>query len=141
MAIIRRRSPFNTLRKLENELFSIFDEDETTDISSYRPKIDLTETDENFIIEADLPGMSKDEIQITASSDHVDLEAEKEIEKEEEKEGKTIFRERVNRKFRRRIPLNNPIIPNESKSTYDDGVLKLTLPKSEQSKSVKLSID
>lgn len=138
MAIRRYWSPFE---EIENEISNIFRRarTESGDVAdSYSPlPLDFVEDSDGYEIVANLPGFDKDNISIEATSQYIELKAEKDID-EEYKDKNVLIRERGHRKMMRKINFSKPIDPNGAKTTIANGVLQITLPKSEAAKSVKL---
>ena len=102
---------------------------------------DMQETDNEIIIVAELPGVKKEDININATEDTVEISAEVKTEKEEtEKEMEYIHREIIPKKFHRSFKLPVEIIPERAKATYKNGILELRLPKKEsrEKRSIKI---
>jgi HSP20 family protein len=112
----------------------------TTLDSYWTPLIDLEETEDSVRVRAELPGMKKDEIKISLDGDHLHLSGERKQEKEEKE--KTYHRiERSYGRFERVIPLPTEVEKEKVKAVYTDGVLQITLPKSENVKPKEIAID
>ena len=92
--------------------------------------VDIEEEDEEYIMTADLPGVEKDEINITGDESSVEISAESEAEMKEENE-KYIRRERRSRTFRRTVAWPQPVDPETISAEYDEGVLTITADKQE----------
>jgi HSP20 family protein len=92
--------------------------------------VDIEEEDEEYILTADLPGVEKDEINITGDESSVEISAESEAEMKEENE-KYIRRERRSRTFRRTVAWPQPVDPETISAEYDEGVLTITADKQE----------
>ena len=92
--------------------------------------VDIQEEDEEYIMTADLPGVEKDEINITGDESSVEISAESEAEMKEENE-KYIRRERRSRTFRRTVAWPQPVDPETISAEYDEGVLTITADKQE----------
>jgi HSP20 family protein len=91
---------------------------------------DLKETPEAFVLTATLPGVKADQLDINATSESVIVRAETK-EETEQKEEHWLLRERRHGTFERTFTLPTQIDPNKVEATFEDGVLTLTLPKSE----------
>jgi heat shock protein Hsp20 len=103
------------------------------------PRVDVYEKDNNVVIEAEIPGAKKEDIEVKVKDNAVVIRGE--VKKEEEKKDENYFRrERFYGKFERVIPLPADVKIEEAKAEYKDGVLKLTIPKSVQEKEVKIEI-
>jgi HSP20 family protein len=108
-------------------------------LSSYAPNIDVEETDNALILTADIPGMKKDDISIELDSNILSIKGERK--RESEKNGKNYRRsERYYGSFERSFSLASDINSDAIEADYKDGVLTLTLPKKEQAKAKKISL-
>jgi HSP20 family protein len=138
-----RKDLFPAIRKtmLDKWFDDIFDRDiiEFASFDRY-PKIDMKETDKEIIINAEIPGVDKKDINIDLNENILTISFERKQEKDEKDEGWRII-ERSYGKFSRTITLPCIVKSNEAKATYKDGVLKIVLPKEKDSKSNKIKID
>lgn len=101
--------------------------------------MDVEETDSNIVVKADLPGVEKDQIDVTASSTSVTVEASDEQEVREE--GKNYLQqERHAKNQRRHIQLPVKVDPDSAEATYTNGVLTVTLSKEEDSSGEDVEI-
>jgi len=97
------------------------------------PSVDLSEDENEVKLTAELPGVDKDHLQVEVLPEAVSIKGE--IRKEEEKKGRGyIRRERRMGYFERTVPLPAEVKPGESKATFKDGLLSITLPKSEEAR-------
>jgi len=112
--------PFNSL---VNEFFS--DAFNAIDTKSF--KTDVKETDENYIIESELPGLSKEDINIEITDNYLTISAQNEEKFEEEKEN-YIRRERRTGSFQRVFQIDN-VKEDEIDAKYENGILEVTLLK------------
>lgn len=96
------------------------------------PAIDAYETENAVVVKADLPGLKKDEIDITATEDSISLKGEFKREETVQEAG-FIRNERHSGKFFRTIPMPAEIKPDEVKASFKDGILEINAPKSEKS--------
>jgi HSP20 family protein len=94
----------------------------------YYPHIDVHETDETYVLEADLPGMKAEEIAVTVEEHAVVLKGERRAEHEETKDG-TKRVERTFGAFHRRVALPVAVKTDDVTARYDHGVLTVTVPK------------
>jgi len=103
------------------------------------PSLDLSEGDNEFQITMDLPGVKPDEIDIDITGDRVRISGEHKEEKEEK--GRTFHRiERRVGTFCRSVDLPCAVKDDKAAAEYKDGVLRITLPKAEESKTRKLKV-
>ena len=98
--------------------------------------IDISETDNEIIVRADLPGFKKDEVSIRATEDSLEIEAEHK-EKRIEKNERFYRAERKVGKVFRRIQLPEPVDYENARARMEDGVLTIVLPKKEKGKAKK----
>jgi len=101
---------------------------------TYLPACDLTETDKEYALSMDLPGIKKDDIHISLSNGLLSVEAASTESSEEKKGGKIIRRERQYGKFVRQFHLGDNVKDHEVHAKFKDGVLTLNVPKHEQQK-------
>jgi len=92
------------------------------------PRMDITENESSYTITADVPGYSKDDINIELKNDLLTISSEIKEEKEEKKEG-YILKERTQRSFRRSIRIPEGITPEDISAELTNGILTLRLPK------------
>lgn len=90
-------------------------------------KVDLRETDENYLIEADLPGIKKEAIDIDFHNNYLTISAKRD-ESMENKQENYVRRERHYGEFRRSFYIDN-VDENKIDANFADGVLKIILPK------------
>lgn len=102
-------------------------------------KVDLKETDENYLVEADLPGIKKDAIDIDYSNNYLVISAKREDSVEEKKEN-YVRRERHYGEFKRSFYIDN-VDENKIDASFSDGVLKITLPKLNKGNNKRRKID
>ncbi len=93
------------------------------------PSIDITETDKEYQIRAEIPGMSREDLNVTYSQGTLTIEGEK---KEEKKEKQGSYTESRFSSFRRDIPLEENLLWDKSKAVCRNGVLSITIPKAEE---------
>jgi HSP20 family protein len=103
------------------------------------PEIDVKETEKEFRVTADLPGMDEKDLEVAFIDGGVSIKGEKREEHEEEK-GDVYCSERRYGAFERMIPLSSDIDVNKAKATFKKGVLKITLPKKENARSNRKTI-
>jgi HSP20 family protein len=100
----------------------------------WSPQVEVRERDNNIVVRADLPGLSRDDIDIEVDDDALIIHGERHNDWEDEQEG--YYRsERSYGSFYRAIPLPEGVDPNACNATFKDGVLEVTLPKPQQAQS------
>jgi len=92
------------------------------------PNVDLKEEGDRFLVQAELPGMSKEDVTIETDGDLLSIAASKEQEIEEKKEG-YIRRERGSMHFHRQMRLPENVDRERIKARMENGVLEISLPK------------
>jgi HSP20 family protein len=108
--------------------------------ADWNPAIDVSETKEQVLIKADLPGLKKEDIDVTLKEDQVIIKGEKQT--ETETKDKSFYRlERRAGRFIRTVRLPSIVDAQHVKAVYQDGVLTLTLPKKEEAKEQQVKID
>ena len=145
MALIRWEPvrELNTLQNEMNRLFnSVFDTpapNGTASIRRWIPAMDLVETDDDFVLRADLPGLSEGDVNIELEDNVLTVSGERKSEHEERKEG--YYRlERASGSFSRSLTLPEGIDPERVQASFDRGVLEVRIPKPEQRKPRKVTI-
>jgi len=139
-------TPVNNLRRemdrIFNELipFSWRLDESETNLGSWTPTTDMMETDNEYVIEVDLPGLTKKDIQINAHDNVLTIQGERKKESKEEKPG-YLRNERYFGTFKRSIMLPASIMDEKIKATFKDGVLKINVPKAEKSKRKSVPIE
>ena len=103
-------------------------------------KLDLIESDGDYTLKADLPGVRKEEIQIDIDENKVSIAAEVKRASEEKKGDRLIRSERHYGYASRSIWLENPVDQSKSRAKYENGVLEVTLPKKTVSTAKRLMI-
>ena len=99
------------------------------------PAVNVTDNKDNFLVSLAAPGMKKNDFKIDVEGNMLTISSEKE-ENKEEKESKYTRKEYNYSSFSRSFTLPDEVIKEKIEATYEDGVLKLKLPKSEESKKI-----
>ncbi len=106
---------------------------------TWLPAVDIYEHDDAFVATADLPGLKKDDIDISIEDNVLTVSGERKFEKSDD--GGTFRRvERSYGTFRRSFALPRGVDSAKVEAKFEDGVLTLTMPKSELAKSRKISV-
>ena len=133
---------FTTFRREMDRLWDrFFSERPALDMleKGWEPTMDITETKSDLIVKAELPGIDPKEIDISLTGDTLTIKGEKQQEKEEKEEN--YYRiERSYGIFSRTIKLPVSVQNDKIKASYQHGVLKITLPKSEEAKQKQIKI-
>jgi HSP20 family protein len=148
MAIARWR-PFKDVVSIQDEMNRLFDDFFGRPVLKtawtegvWSPTVDVSEDKDNVIIKAEMPGMSREDVKISIQDNVLTLKGEKKQEKEEK--DKNYHRiERSYGSFCRSFQLPTSVKSDKIKAAYKDGVLSITLPKTEEvkPKEIPISID
>lgn len=107
--------------------------------SELAPSTNVAETENSYEVTMDLPGLKPEEVKVEVREGHLFVSGERKEEKEEK--GKTFHRvERRYGQFQRTIPLPGTFREDDIEAQYKDGVLKVTLPKTEASKPKQIQV-
>ena len=106
---------------------------------SWVPAFDITETDKEYLVTAELPGMDPKDVDVTFSEGILTVKGEKKHEKEDK--GENYHRiERRYGSFHRSFRIPGKVELDKVDANYKDGILKLTLPKTEGSETKKIEV-
>ena len=106
----------------------------------WAPSLDVSETKENIVVKAEVPGIDAKDIDISLSNDLLTIKGKKEQEKEEKEENYHRV-ERSYGSFSRSVRLPREVHSDKIKASYKNGVLKITLPKAEEAKEIKIKVE
>ena len=138
------RSPFGGIfpRAMFEDLFNQFwtdGENQFTEVM--KASMDVAETDQAFEVKMDLPGVNPDDVEIQLDNNTLTVRGQRSEESEEKDEEKQYHRmERYSGSFARSVVLPNSINEGETAAEFNDGVLKILIPKAEDSKPRKIKI-
>jgi HSP20 family protein len=130
------------LTDLRDEIDRLFESplSRTSEFLGWSPAFDVYEEKDNFIVKAELPGMKKQDINVSLHDGDLIISGERKS--ETRSEGTEIYRaERFFGKFQRSIPLPATVAASNVKAEYKDGVLTVTLPKSEEAKPRQIEVN
>jgi HSP20 family protein len=103
-------------------------------------RVEVSENEQSYVIRAEIPGVKKDDINISIDGDQVAISAEVKNEKDA-KDGERLLRsERYYGKVYRAFQLGQPVDDAGAAAKYTDGILELTLPKKAQASAKRISI-
>jgi HSP20 family protein len=145
MALVRWE-PVRELTSLQNEmnrLFNtVFDTPTTANGGTPRrwiPAMDLVETDDHFVLKADLPGLAEGDVSVEVEDNVLTVSGERKSEHEDKREG-YVRVERSYGAFRRSLTLPDGIDPEAVTASFDKGVLEVRIPKPEERKPRRVAI-
>ncbi len=137
---------FGTLQERINRMFDETmralspQEGEELERGAWMPAVDIHETDDEYVVKADLPGLKKEDIQIDLKDSTLTLKGEKRFEEKVSKDN-YIRTERAYGTFVRSFTLPHNVDSEKIKASYKDGVLELTLPKKEEAKPKQIKVE
>ena len=146
----RQRSLFPTtdrfsrlVNRMEGEMEDLLDRfwvpEEGPLARSFSPTVDLVEAENQFEVTVDLPGLKPEEVEVELKNGDLWIAGKREEEKEDK--GKTYHRiERRHGEFRRVLPLPATINAEKIEAKFDNGVLKIIVPKTEEAKAKHIEV-
>ncbi|MEA3509232.1 MAG: Hsp20/alpha crystallin family protein [candidate division NC10 bacterium] len=147
MAVVRW-DPFQDLITLQDRMNQIFEQTlarsrgdrEGVVASAWSPPVDIYETAESLVLRAELPGLSKENIDIQVRDNRLTLKGERRHEKEVKQEN-YLRVERAYGTFQRAFALPTDIQPDKIRATFKDGVLEVKIPKAEAAKPKHIKVE
>jgi HSP20 family protein len=135
--------PFEQLSQLREEVNRLFESPFgglTQGFNTWAPAVDLYEEKDNVIVKAELPGMKKDDIDVSLHAGTLTISGERKVELEEGKKGDTYRSERFFGRFQRSVMLPTTVDETKVNAAYKDGILTITLPKSDEAKPKQIEV-
>ena len=145
---LTRWNPIKDIEELEKRLSSILgrvtpaaagEKKESLAVTDWSPLVDISEDEKEYVVKAEIPEMSKEDIKLNVHDDVLTISGERKYEKEEK--GKKYHRiERAYGSFLRSFTLPEDADGSKVSAEYKDGVLKVHLPKSEKAKPKAIEV-
>lgn len=136
---------FGRLSDLRNEIDRLFEEPlaglahSSQLLSGWTPALDMHEDKDNIVVKVELPGMKKQDIDISLHNGSLSISGERR--KEKQFENAEVYRaERFEGRFQRTVTLPSPVAADKVKANYQDGLLTITLPKTEEAKRKQIDV-
>ena len=131
----------DTMNSLVNALFNSDSSSLMPEGAEFSPRMDMKETENAFVVSLTMPGVEKDDIDISVGDGVLTIKGETKSETETEDE-KTKFLVRENRhcSYYRSVRLPSEVVADKAEAEYKNGVLKLTLPKAEEVKPKSIPV-
>lgn len=143
MTLVRWK-PMSDLATFHTQLDRLFEDmwarPRSGQIEAWYPAVDLSESENEYTLVAELPGMTKDDVKITLNDNTVTLRGEKKAEKKTKEENWHHI-ERTYGAFERSFTLGTSVDREKVKARFENGVITLTLPKAESSRTREINID
>lgn len=132
-------APARNYNSVFGDVFSDFFSDAMTRSASDWPRVDIEEKEKEYVFNVDLPGIKKEDVDIELDGDVLVISGEK---KEDDKvdERNYHLKESFCGSFRRSFKMPDSIDAENSKASFENGILTLTVPKSDASKTKKIEI-
>lgn len=152
MKLVRLQNPsfqnwpaFGRLTDLRDEIDRLFDTTfgdfapAPSVFGGWTPAVDLIETKDSVVVRVELPGMKRDDIEVTLHDGALNIAGERKAEKKVEESG--LHRsERFFGRFQRAVTLPAPVAADKVKADYKDGILTVTLPKTEEARPKQIAV-
>ncbi len=130
--------PFSEIRRLQEYIDRMFDDflrsgdfrmgGSAAEVSFRAPPVDVIDEGDKIRVVAEIPGVSKENLDVRVFEDSVVIRAERKAEMDE-RSGNYYVRERSYSTYYRTVALPAPVIPEKAEATYRNGVLEIVLPK------------
>ncbi len=143
---VNRWDPFRDLNSLQERMNRLFEDanrgwraDEPSATTSWSPAVDIYETESEIIVQAEVPGMERKDIELTLENNVLTLKGERRF----EKEGKDENYHRIERSygsFSRAFSIPAMVDEKMIKADYKEGVLAIILPKKEKARAKQINI-
>ena len=104
------------------------------------PRLNVTETEKSFQVQAEMPGVKKEDVKVAIDKQRVTIEAETKHTEEKREGENVVYAERTARKFMRSFMLPTDVDEATADAKLEDGILTLTLPKKQASAAKRLTI-
>jgi HSP20 family protein len=141
--------PFRELEEMQNRLTSFFGrrvpllegggEGEEFTVTRWAPRVDIAEDDKEYVINAELPGITKDDVKVSVENGVLSISGERKSEKEEK--GKKYHRiEQTYGSFMRSFTLPEGSSGEKISAEFRDGILKVHVPKDEKAKTKAIDV-
>ena len=141
--LMRQGQGYRTLRsemdRVFDDFFGLMPARREGSATMWSPSVDISETADNFVVRAELPGMKKDDIELEVENNVLSIRGERKFEKTDEGEN-YHFMERSYGSFYRSFTLPKNVDSETIGAEYKDGMLIVTIPKKEEVKPKKVEI-
>jgi HSP20 family protein len=143
---IMRYDPFRDLRTLQEEVNRLFStnmsrafDDEGIGRGAWAPSVDIYENKDHIVLEAELPGMNQEDFDLSIENNVLTLRGERKFEKTDENDNYHRV-ERSYGAFTRSFTLPQTVSAEGATAEYNNGVLRVTLPKREETKARRIQV-
>ena len=143
MTSLIRWQPAREMMSLRDAMDRLFDDAFTRPLSIRDgwsvPAIDMYQTDNEVVVQASLPGIKADQVQINVTGEMLTLKGEVKYEEEKQEKAWHIREQRFG-SFERSIALPTYVVADKSKADFENGILTITLPKAEEVKPKTITV-
>jgi len=125
--------PTSLFDDMDNMISNVFEKDWNFPVqskSNWSPAVDVNESDSSFMLTADIPGLTKKEVNVNVSNNVLSISGERKIEDEKESDN-FHYRERLYGSFSRTFNLPETVKEEDISASFKNGILSITLPKHE----------
>jgi HSP20 family protein len=143
---ITRYDPFRDLRTLQEEVNRLFTgsmprafDDEGIARGAWSPSVDIYENKDQIVLEAELPGMKREDFDLSVENNVITIRGQRQFEKKDESDNYHRV-ERAYGSFTRSFTLPNTVTAEGANAEYKNGVLRVTLPKREETKARRIEV-
>jgi HSP20 family protein len=144
MAMIKWRRPGEELARVERRMRRLFDEPFRLDLfpeeMAWMPAVEVVENEKTIEVTAELPGMTADDIEVNLQNNVLAIRGEKKEEKREGEKEPFVY-ERYYGSFQRTFTLPAPVDEGAVSADFRDGVLKIHLPKTAESRGTRIQLN
>jgi HSP20 family protein len=139
--VLQRWVPFTDARRFEYALNRLWRDSDVRngESASWRLALDVAEDADNIVVKATIPGFKPEDIKAGIENKVLTINAETPSEAQGE-ETEYLLRERRTGSYQRSIRLPDTVVVDKAESTYDNGVLTITVPKQEEKKARQIEI-
>jgi HSP20 family protein len=123
--------PLREFDSLHDRLMRMFNDFSYDTPAQFNPRIDISEDEKKIYVEAELPGMKKDDLKISIQDNILTISGEKKSESEEKKEKNYYRSERCYGSFQRSFTLPAEVNRDKTDAKFEDGILKINIEKSQ----------
>lgn len=142
---IIKYDPFRDLRSLQDEMNRLFsssfprlsNQEEMS--AGWSPSVDIYESENKIVLEAELPGMKREDFDLSIENNVITLKGERRFEKKDERDNYHRV-ERAYGSFTRSFNLPRTVLTDDIKAEFKNGVLSVVLPKKEEAKARKIEV-
>jgi HSP20 family protein len=137
---LARWEPFDGLNLIDNFFEDTWRRPQAMPAAVWYPPVDILESKDSYLIRAELPGMKQEDVNVEFNDGTLTVSGERKVEKPAE--GVEIHRsERLAGKFSRSFQLPQAVAQDAIKATYRDGILEVHVPKAEEAKPRKITVN